>query len=58
MRDDLLQLVSATYNNAMMGEQDPGAAFERAVAMVQRRRPLLTVEGANRVVSKILAAGA
>ena len=55
MQDDLLQLVCATFNNAMMGGQDPGVAFERTVEMVQRRRPLLTLQGANRVVSQILA---
>jgi hypothetical protein len=55
MQDDLLQLVCTTYNNAMIGEQDPSVAFERTVEMVQRRQPLLTHEGANRVVSQILA---
>ncbi len=50
MQDDLLQLVCATYNNAMMGEQDPDVAFARTVEMVQRRRPLLTRDGAHRVV--------
>jgi hypothetical protein len=55
MQDDLLQLVCATYNNAMMGEQDPDVAFARTVEMVQRRRPLLTREGAHRVVLQILA---
>jgi hypothetical protein len=55
MQDDLLQLVCATYNNAMMGEQDPDVAFARTVKMVQRRRPLLTRDGAHRVVSQILA---
>jgi hypothetical protein len=54
-QDDLLQLVCATYNNAMMGEQDPDVAFARTVEMVQRRRPLLTREAAHRVVSQILA---
>jgi hypothetical protein len=43
MQDDLLQLVCATYNNATMGGQDPGVAFERTVEMVQRRRPLLAL---------------
>ena len=55
MRDDLLQLVCATYNNAMMGEQDPDVAFARTVEMVQRRRRLLTRDAAHRVVSQILA---
>jgi len=55
MQDDLLQLVCATYNNAMMGEQDPDVAFARTVEMVQRRRPLLTRDAAHRVVSQILA---
>jgi hypothetical protein len=55
MQDDLLQLVCATYNNAMMGEQDSDLAFARAVVMVQRRRPLLTGDAARRVVSQILA---
>ncbi len=55
MQDDLLQLVCATYNNAMMGEQDPDVAFARTVEMVQRRRPLLTRDGAHRVVLQILA---
>jgi hypothetical protein len=54
MQDDLLELVCATYNHAMTDVQDPGAAFERAVEMVERRRPLLTLEGAHRVVSQIL----
>ena len=55
MQDDLVQLVCATYNNAMMGEQDHDVAFARTVEMVQRRRPLLTRDGAHRVVLQILA---
>ena len=55
MQDDLLQLVCTTYNNATMRGQDQSGAFERTVEMVQRRRPRLTREGANRVVSQILA---
>lgn len=55
MQDDLLKLVCATYNSAMTDAQDPNIAFERSVEMVERRRPLLTPEGAHRVVSQILA---
>jgi hypothetical protein len=54
MQDDVLQLVWATYNSAMTSGQDPSVAFGRAVEMVQRRRPLLTLEEAHSVVSEIL----
>jgi hypothetical protein len=52
--DDVLQLVWATYNSAMTSGQDPSVAFERAVEMVRRRRPLLTLEEAHSEVSQIL----
>ena len=56
MQDDVVQLVWSTYNSAMTSGsgQDPSVAFERAVEMVQRRRPLLTLDEAHSVVSQIL----
>jgi len=54
MQDDLLELVCATYNHAMTDAQDPRAAFEQAVEMVKRRLRLLTLGGAQRVVSQIV----
>ena len=41
MSDDLNQLVRATYNNAMLVQRDTAAAFDRAVQVLLRRRPLL-----------------
>jgi len=54
MPDDLRQLIRAAFNNAMMTEQDTTAAFDRAVELLQRRRPLLDVEEARRVVAELL----
>ncbi|HEY0522792.1 MAG TPA: hypothetical protein VGD08_05330 [Stellaceae bacterium] len=54
MPDDLPQLIRAAFNNAMMTEQDAAAAFDRAVELLQRRRPLLDIEEARRVVAELL----
>jgi len=54
MPDDLRQLIRAAFNNAMMTEQDAVAAFDRAVELLQRRRPLLDVREAQRVVAELL----
>jgi hypothetical protein len=55
MSDDLNQLVRATYNNAMLVRRDTAAAFERAVQVVLRRRPLLDPAEARKEVAVMLA---
>jgi hypothetical protein len=55
MSDDLNQLVRATYNNAMLVQRDSAVAFERAVQVVQRRRPLLAPAEARKEVAVMLA---
>jgi hypothetical protein len=56
MGHDLPHLVRATYASAVLSRRDPAAAFEKAVEMVLRRRPLLGEEEARREVAEMLAA--
>ncbi|HEY0522533.1 MAG TPA: hypothetical protein VGD08_04025 [Stellaceae bacterium] len=55
MSDDLNQLVRATYNNAMLVQRDTVAAFDRAVQVLLRRRPLLAPAEARKEVALMLA---
>ena len=55
MADDLHRLIRATYESAIRYQRDATLAFEDAVEMVLRRRPLLSVEEARREVSTMLA---
>jgi hypothetical protein len=56
MGHDLPHLVRATYASAVLSRRDTSAAFEKAVEMVLRRRPLLGEEEARREVAAMLAA--
>jgi hypothetical protein len=55
MADDLHRLIRATYESAIRHQRDATSAFEGAVEMVLRRRPLLSAEEARREVSTMLA---
>jgi hypothetical protein len=55
MADDLHRLIRATYESTMRHQRDAAVAFEGAVEMVLRRRPLLTIDEARREVSTMLA---
>ena len=54
MTDDLERLIRATYNNARLLQLSPEEAFEKAVEMMLRHRPLLSAEEARAEVAKIL----
>jgi hypothetical protein len=54
MADDLAPLVRAAYNNALLLKSSPEEAFERAVEMLVRHRPLLSAHEARAEVAKIL----
>jgi hypothetical protein len=49
------RLVRAAYNNALLVERDAGAAFDHAVEMFMRARPLLSSDEARREVNVMLA---
>lgn len=55
MTDDLARLVRAAYNNALLLKLSPDEAFEKAVEMLLRHRPLLAAEEARAEVAKILS---
>jgi hypothetical protein len=54
MSYDLRQLIRATFNNAMLFHRDSEAAFNRAVEMLLRRRPLLNIEEARKIVAEAI----
>jgi hypothetical protein len=54
MADDLARLVRAAYNNALLLKLTPEEAFEKALEMLLRHRPLLPTDEARAEVAKIL----
>ena len=54
MADDLRRLIRAAYNNARLQNFSEAEAFDKAVEMLQRQRPLLSDEEARRMVRRML----
>jgi hypothetical protein len=55
MADDLHRLVRSTFASDARSQRDTTAAFEHAVDMVLRHKPLLSEEEARRAVATMIA---